>query len=134
MTDYSKMSDFEINCKVANALGMTKHFFFLDAEDEFDDDIEPSERGPIWQTREHFVNGYRPSNGNPFNPCNNPSDAWPIILSNLIALKPVKLYVGGHRWFASKGDGDFGLKFADDNPLRAAMIVYLMMKESENEN
>lgn len=132
MTDYSKMSDFEINCKVANALGMTKHFFFLDAEDEFDDDIEPSERGPIWQTREHFVNGYRPSNGNPFNPCNNPSDAWPIILSNLIALKPVKLYVGGYRWFASKGDGDFGLKFADDNPLRAAMIVYLMMKESEN--
>ncbi|MFM7945898.1 phage protein NinX family protein [Hafnia paralvei] len=99
MTDYSKMSDFEINKAVAYHIGLRT--------------VEMAEDGE-------------------FKPCNNPSDAWPIILSNLIALKPVKLYVGGHRWFASKGDGDFGLKFADDNPLRAAMIVYLMMKESEN--
>ncbi len=127
MTDYSKLSDFEINCKVANALGMTKHFFFLDAEDEFDDDIEPSERGPIWQTREHFVNGYRPSNGNPFTPCNNPSDAWPIIVDSGIGIRKQK---SNGLWVATQEGGSYP-KY-DDNPLRAAMIVYLMMKESEN--
>ncbi|AMO81095.1 phage protein NinX family protein [Obesumbacterium proteus] len=141
MTDYSKMSDFEINCKVANALGMTKHFFFLDAEDEFDDDIEPSERGPIWQTREHFVNGYRPSNGNPFNPCNNPSDAWLIICESLISISPhykftdeSEEYIAhSNEWVADNvmSDGK-SFRYKDINPLRAAMIVYLMMKESEN--
>lgn len=139
MTDYSKMSDFEINCKVANALGMTKHFFFLDAEDEFDDDIEPSERGPIWQTREHFVNGYRPSNGNPFNPCNNPSDAWPIIFEDRIAIIPDSAageWVAFNEFTLYEGDWMFASDPArhvnGNNPLRAAMIVYLMMKESEN--
>lgn len=107
MKNYSEMSDFEINKLVAICLGVKprKTISFIGKEK----DIYPDY-------------------------CNNPSDAWPIILSSLIALKPVKLYVGGHRWFASKGDGDFGLKFASNNPLRAAMIVYLMMKESENEN
>lgn len=136
MTDYSKMSDFEINCKVANALGMTKHFFFLDAEDEFDDDIEPSERGPIWQTREHFVNGYRPSNGNPFNPCNNPSDAWPIIVEEKISImfdSTLPEYEGEyHEWCSAISSCQkYGIQY-QSNPLRAAMIVYLMMKESEN--
>lgn len=117
MTDYSKMSDDEINKAVA--------------EYDLDGDwlLEPTD-----DRRFTFFNlgvaGKRTAELP--NYCNNPSDAWPIILSNLIALKPVKMYVGGHRWFASKGDGDFGLKFADDNPLRAAMIVYLMIKESEN--
>lgn len=99
MTDYSKMSDDEINVKVGESIGFAAKLMAVNKDTDY---------------------------------CNNPSDAWPIILSNLIALKPVKLYVGGHRWFASKGDGDFGLKFADDNPLRAAMIVYLMMKESDS--
>lgn len=66
-----------------------------------------------------------------FDPCNNPADAWPIIVDNLIALKPVEKYVGGYRWFAVKGDGDFSIKCADENPLRCAMIVFLMMKEGE---
>ncbi|MBI0276863.1 DUF2591 family protein [Hafnia alvei] len=113
MADYSKMSDFEINKLVASSLGG------FESEDIFE------LQGVIFKRHGKYQYSV-------FDPCNDPSEAWPIILSNLIALKPVKLYVGGHRWFASKGDGDFGLKFADDNPLRAAMIVYLMMKESEN--
>lgn len=115
MTDYSKMIDFEINKLVALSMGG------FESEDIF------QLQGVIFKRHGKYQYSV-------FDPYNNPSEAWPIILSNLIALKPVKLYVGGHRWFASKGDGDFGLKFADDNPLRAAMIVYLMMKESENEN
>lgn len=113
MTDYSKMIDFEINKLVVLSIGG------FESEDIF------QLQGVIFKRHGKYQYSV-------FDPCNNPSEAWPIILSNLIALKPVKLYVGGQRWFASKGDGDFGLKFADDNPLRAAMIVYLMMKESEN--
>ncbi|TBM29745.1 phage protein NinX family protein [Hafnia paralvei] len=118
MTDYSKISDFEINKLVAVSQGFAP------------ENCDIAKRGSSlvgvdWD--EDTGSAIKV-----FDYCNNPSDAWPIILSNLISLKPVKLYVGGHRWFASKGDGDFGLKFADDNPLRAAMIVYLMMKESEN--
>ncbi len=64
-----------------------------------------------------------------FDFCNSWADAGPIIAKNLIALKPVSLFVGGHRWFATKGEGDFGIKAADNNPLRAAMIVFLMMQE-----
>lgn len=64
--------------------------------------------------------------------CNNPADAWPIIVENLIALRPVALHVGGHRWFATKGEGDFGMKYADDNPLRAAMVLFLILQESAN--
>lgn len=62
----------------------------------------------------------------------NPADAWPIIAGNLIALRPVEQYVGGYRWFAKKGEGDFGAKYADENPLRAAMCLFLMMQESAN--
>lgn len=123
MTDYSKMSDFEINKLVAESHRVYWHlrpnsvgndsWIYCDYYSECD-----TNNGEIAITLPDY--------------CNNPSDAWPIILSNFIALKPVKWYVAGYRWFASKGDGDFGLKFADDNPLRAAMVVYLMMKESEN--
>lgn len=66
--------------------------------------------------------------------CSDPEVAWPLIEKNLIGLKPHALYVGGSTWFASKGDGDFGIKFADKNPLRAAMIVFLMMQDSSNAN
>ncbi|KGD79778.1 hypothetical protein ID10_08735 [Pantoea agglomerans] len=64
--------------------------------------------------------------------CNSWTDAGPIIQENLIALKPVPLYVGGYRWFATEGDGLFGLKAADNNPLRAAMMLFLAMQEKAN--
>lgn len=79
MTDYSKMSDFEINKAVAYHIGLRT--------------VEMAEDGE-------------------FKPCNNPSDAWPIL----------KEYCIDINW-----DGD-----SDSEPLRDAMIVYLMMKESEN--
>ena len=58
--------------------------------------------------------------------CNNPSDAWPIILESKASLNP---YDNSDEWFATT-DTSF---FVDDkNPLRAAMIVYLMMQEQNN--
>ena len=64
-----------------------------------------------------------------FDPCNNPADAWPIITDSMISIRPVGN--DGQLWEASGMDGmkaDY-----DKNPLRAAMIVFLMMKESEND-
>ena len=60
--------------------------------------------------------------------CNNPADAWPVIIDSMISIRPVGN--DGQLWEASGMDGmkaDY-----DKNPLRSAMIVFLMMKESEN--
>lgn len=55
--------------------------------------------------------------------CNNPSDAWPIIFEHEISLVVVEDGV----WVAR-----FGSVFDESsNPLRSAMIVYLMMKDEE---
>lgn len=110
--DYSKLSDFEINFRVAEIVV----------------DYDCISRLPYTDMAVHWGDG---ANWHVFNPCNNPADAWPIIHQNLIALKPVAMYVGGHRWFATKGDAGFEIKSANDNPLRAAMELFLMMQESE---
>lgn len=113
--DYSKMSDFEINRAVAIAEGFPP------------DDCDIAKRGsPLVGVEWNDDTGCATKS---FDYCNNPSDAWPIIVNNLIALRPVEKYVGGHRWFATKGDGDFGIKYADDNPLRAAMCLFLMIHD-----
>lgn len=61
--------------------------------------------------------------------CNNPSDAWPIIVENHIAVVPYQ-YTIPQAWPTA-----FGLasKFTaeDRNPLRAAMIVFLKMQETK---
>lgn len=64
-----------------------------------------------------------------FDPCNNPADAWPIITASMISIRPVGN--DGQLWEAS---GMAGMKADyDKDPLRAAMVVFLMMKESEND-
>ena len=122
--DYSKMSDFEINCDVANAIGLARHLFFPGNEDEFDDECPLNERGPIWQTREFLVKGYKPSNGNCFNPCNNPSDAWPIIEKYRISFLDQLT-----EWCV---DAKGVSPVFEANPLRGAMIVFLMVQDSAN--
>ncbi len=70
--------------------------------------------------------------------CNSPDDAWPIILENDISIINGD-YGGGNRgrWSAAVSkniDGDC-LCFGSDeikNPLRAAMICYLKMKEAKS--
>ncbi len=52
--------------------------------------------------------------------CNNPSDAWPIILDNMIDISFLKC----EQNTALSSNGDDYVR--DKNPLRAAMIIYLM--------
>lgn len=95
MTDYSKMSDFEINKLVAIHRGHQCYY----GDGSFTNDglnVTVKGNGRIgW-----------------FNPCRLPEDAWPIL----------KEYCIDINW-----DGD-----SDSKPLRDAMIVYLMMKESDS--
>lgn len=63
--------------------------------------------------------------------CNNPADAWPILLENHIAVAPYK-YATPCAWPSSEGLISKHVT-EDVNPLRAGMIVYLKMKESKND-
>ncbi|TWY19391.1 phage protein NinX family protein [Enterobacter roggenkampii] len=64
------------------------------------------------------------------NYCNNPADAWPIIVENKIGLTPP---MHDENWEAMTFD-KFGYVNKNEynvNPLRAAMIVFLLMKEKK---
>ena len=138
MKDYASMSDFEINRRVSIALDIDMHFYIPESEDSFQSGFLPTELGPIWQTSAGFVGEFTVSNGNVFNPCNNPADAWPIITENKIS---TMWMTSEKEWCAwSEGDLGEGAWYWENSPdyyfnwtsqLRAAMIVFLMMKGVE---
>ncbi|EAR8162859.1 protein ninX [Salmonella enterica] len=99
--DYSKLSDAEINWKVAFHIGLRT--------------VEKAESGD-------------------FNPCNNPSDAWPIIVESRIT---VMIDDTTTEWSSASvqdfcDTSAFQHSNCHKNPLRAAMITFLMMQESAN--
>ena len=104
MNKYRDKSDFEINKAVAIALGkvigirLDSNIIYLIGGDEL---IE-------------------------FDPCNNPTDAMPIIIDNGISL----IFQEGNFQFATY---DGNIECCISNPLKAAMIIFLMMKDAENE-
>lgn len=59
--------------------------------------------------------------------CNSPSDAWPIIVENKIDL------LFGLQHITAKAFKGSVQSATDKNPLRAAMICFLKMKDAENE-
>lgn len=107
--DYSTLSDFEINRRVAEILHPDLAI------------IESKSRPPC-----ACVTGQLPSQWVDY--CNNPADAWLIIANNFISVIP-----SIHRdiWFADGQDVDTTFHA---NPLRAAMIVFLMMQDKANAN
>ena len=112
MTDYSKMSDRAINALVGMALGKKVG-------------------EPVNGIQLIEVDGEKISSS--FNPCNNPADAWPIIHDSLISISfdsdgydtPQSAWC---RATSPRGDEYYG---DEEKPLRAAMIVFLMMKATE---
>ncbi len=98
--NYADMSDYEINLKV-----LGKQFGQLG---------DDKDMVRIWEQGK-------------FQPCNSWADAGPIIESNSISIDAI--YEGTTKWLAFCGD-DCEFRFVDANPLRAAMIVFLMMQES----
>lgn len=110
--DYSQLSDFEINKRVAMATGQNIKFIFLDDDD--------NEIGVLVGRK-----GCREKKD--FDPCNNPADAWPIIESNRISIR--NRYEGD--WKAENEWGESRFHVAC-NALRAAMIVFLMMQDANH--
>ncbi|HGY1113549.1 TPA: phage protein NinX family protein [Providencia rettgeri] len=98
MNKHTELSDFEINKKVAEKLGLN----FKD--------------GVIVKNGEWFY----------FDPCNNPADAMPIINEYGISL----VYQDRQFQFATN---DGNIECCISNPLKAAMIIFLCMRGTENE-
>lgn len=114
MKSYEEMSDFEINKRVFKVIVGAKPLGYP-----------------------HNADGRsvgNESNGNYrwYDYCNNPSDAWPIIIENRIGTIPAPddgLWKAAHRKF---GNDDTPYHFTQDkNQLRAAMIVFLKMNEDK---
>ncbi|EOY8497365.1 phage protein NinX family protein [Providencia stuartii] len=100
MNKYTELSDFEINKKVAEKLGLD----YWGAEPNI------------------YVDDYI------YSPCANPIQAMPIIIENKIGLSPM---YHSNKWTADCLDYDF--ISVNKNPLRAAMELFLLMKDAENE-
>ncbi|HEM6893813.1 TPA: DUF2591 domain-containing protein [Providencia stuartii] len=107
MNKYTELSDFEINKKVAEKLGLA---------------YEVTRYGVV--TRMSNKEQWRE-----FNPCNNPADAMPIIIENKLTLSP---RYDSDEWI-SESLFYHDIYSVNKNPLRAAMEVFLMIKDAENE-
>lgn len=103
MKDYSAMSDQEIGRLVAAARGMDGGASYNGATLVV--------RNGVWVR---------------FDPCNNPADAWPIISSEFISIE------ADYEREVWRADFSGCYSYICRNALRAAMVVFLMMKESEN--
>lgn len=100
MTDYSAMSDIEINANIASVLyGKLSRLYQLQiAYGEVD---------------------Y----------CNDPSDAWPIIVNNFLSIENDGMFDDNPEGSLWRVTAPNGMHAHDANPLRAAMIVFLVIKE-----
>ncbi|WKZ93596.1 DUF2591 family protein [Chimaeribacter arupi] len=115
--NYSELSDYEINNAVAVALGakMVNAYSVKDVRESIQYDLN----GKTLLVTRGFGDG-----PNRFDPCNSWADAGPIIERKKICLKPAE----DDRWGAISRGPDVKL-WISDNPLRCAMIVFLMMQE-----
>lgn len=118
MIDYSKWSDAQISQKV---------FFWVNGS------ILPN-GGLAHISNDKFFYFEPGGMKKPFDPCNNPSDAWPVVEQNKIAMMHEC-----DEWTAfcnlsihHSGAANWEFCGYDKKPFRAAMIVFLMMQESRN--
>lgn len=110
-TDYSKMSDQEINMAIAGVI-------FPDYKV-----IESKSRPPSACVISHLPSKW-------VDYCNNPADAWPIIFGNKLWLR--ELYGQWHVCGFPTSNPNNVVKYFHEKPLRAAMVLFLMMQEYKN--
>ena len=106
--NYEDMSDFEIKHAVARIVLRARR----DCEEIYCNQVTGECR---WADGANWHN---------FDPLSNPSDAWPIIVANRI-----NVYASEGPDFMPWMAGCGGFMVSNKNPLRAAMIVFLMMQE-----
>ena len=103
--DYSQLSNLEINQRVSNTI--PGRFIF------YPDYVWDSE----WEKT--------------FDPCNKAADAWPIITDNKISIYAMSEADARGKWGAEAFYPNEAYHF-NDNPLRASMIVFLMMQDAKH--
>ncbi|EJE1165856.1 DUF2591 domain-containing protein [Cronobacter malonaticus] len=106
--DYSQLDDTEITIRVGETFGWNPYFINGDGSVVFRDD-----RGRLKGRKDY---------------CNNPADAWPIIVQNRISIINLDEDEWGARGVADRNSK----RVIHENSLRAAMIVFLMMQESQH--
>ncbi|MER5006794.1 phage protein NinX family protein [Atlantibacter hermannii] len=126
MTDYSKLSDFEINCEVLAVFSPDIKHMSLSGDNSCFYDCGPT--GDGWNQID--IPDF----------CNNPADAWPIISANRISVE----YDAEHQcdvpaeWVTAYGIDDLKVHIVAHQPcdkaLRSAMIVFLMMQGASHAN
>lgn len=131
MKDYASMSDFEINSAVHNALLDKPYELTFHGGGKIT--WKDKDSGMVIETG---IVGYTKNGLHDY--CNNPEDAWSIILQNRISVifdssdesdeseesdEWVKACVGGEEYFISY--------HYCHRALRAAMVAFLMMKDGE---
>lgn len=125
MKDYASMSDFEINSAVHNALLDKPYELTFHGGGKIT--WKDKDSGRVIETG---IVGYTKNGLHDY--CNNPADAWPIITANRIGVIPAPEH---GMWRAANrviGEDSNPRHFTQSgNPLRAAMTVFLKMKEGE---
>lgn len=122
MSKYDEMSDFEISYLVAKA--------YTDGDVISASDMFPTDnKNAVQIIYKVGISGeYKDY-------CNNPADMWPIIVDNgigIISDNDRSGYYATNGWLHHSGAihaDDF--ECWHENPLRAAAIVFLMMKDAE---
>ena len=138
MSKYESMSDFEINKAVALALGHNP---------EPDEEYRTMSMIGLSTKPNESVMWYEGKTYHSADYCNNPSDAWPIIIENSISIERCYHHdinnKNKHTWedewkcvgkLNPKKKSFWDAVYYDKNPLRAAMLVYLDIKDSFNES
>ena len=120
--NYQTMSDFEVNRAVANLRG---GYAGNVHGSESKVKVSDTDSGGLFYMEVDY--------------CNNPSDAWSIIMEYQISITK---YEGLEEWDAHGGGigvdydhciiSDSDCSYSNKNPLRAAMVVFLMMQESKS--
>lgn len=122
MIDYKNMSDLQINKLVAMHLGKS-----VSAENEH---LNSDACILVTDLAHEYID---------FDPCNNPNDAWSIILENDIELNIYRVnglksgeYVAGGMFYRGVEISFNDITVYDKNPLRAAMICFLNICDIKN--
>lgn len=114
MNKYSKLSNFEVNKLIAEHLGLIPYLFIAD-------DIEKL----IWNVESNNVFfGFISKKGCEIDFCSDPASAMPIVIENKISSVP---QINGNLWICSYHP----FYSTTDSLYRAAMEVFLLMKESQ---
>jgi hypothetical protein len=116
--NYVEMTDFEINKAVSKYF---KSQVFLNM---FGEPVSLEPNPAATYTGKDFDEV-------PFDPCNSWADAGPIIQGNYLSIECDDMFDNPMKSSYWKAYNPDGAHYTDVNPLRAAMIAFLMMQESK---